>query len=453
MTRAALNRSDDAGLTLIEVMVAMFVFALISIGVALSITSSLLLTTDTRSREIAANLAAQEIDLDRSASNVFAVTDTSWTTVVNGTTFTIVRGTDWVSTNNSTVACGAGGGTLQFKKVNISVTWSGMRTATAAVRADTLIAPNNRINDPTLGTIIVSVKSASGAGTPGVVVSVAPSSVPNGAVPLTTVPAPTDADGCTYALKVTPGNYDVSLSVPNYLDIHQKPAPVLSPVQVTAGTAQTAPFTYDNGALYSVQYASSTATRPTNLDLSWVNPIGGTFVQTIGSATTSRLFPFSDGYAVLAGAYVAPIASHPNCLSVDPSAWTTPAVDGAVGRAVQAGQAAPPGQTITTLPIPMGVVTVNGLGNNTYLTAVAQAPVAGTGDPGCTTANTYTFPKLTSGSSMTVALPFGAWRFYTGNSSGSTSSTVPTTSIALVTRGVMTPAVQTITLDPRQVGP
>lgn len=452
MTRPTTTPDGESGLTLIEVMVAMFIFALISIGIALSISSSLLLTNDTRARETAANLAAQEIDLDRSASNVFAVTDTSWTTVVNGTTFTIARGTDWVSTNNSSVACGAGGGTLQYKKVNIAVTWAGMRAATQPVRADTLIAPNSRINDPTLGTIIVSVKSASGAGTPGVVVSVAPSSTPNGATALTTTPAATDSDGCTYALKVSPGNYDVTLSNPNYLDINQNPTPVLSTLQVTAGTAASAPFTYDNSGIFTLQYQNPTAVRPTNLNLTFVNPIGGAYVQPIGAATTTRLFPFSDGYAALAGKYVAPIGTAPSCTNVDPAAWTTPAADGAVGHTVQAA-AALPGQTQYTRLIAMGVVTVTGLASNSYLTAVSQAPIPATGDPGCTTPNTYTFPKLTSGSSMTIALPFGAWKLYTGSSSGSTATTIATTAIAFVTRGVASPVQATITLDPRTVGP
>ena len=50
-----------------------------------------------------------EVDLDRSIANVFGVGDTTWSKVVNNTTFHVTRSTDWVSTNNSTVACGAGG--------------------------------------------------------------------------------------------------------------------------------------------------------------------------------------------------------------------------------------------------------------------------------------------------------------------------------------------------------
>ncbi|MDR6971508.1 prepilin-type N-terminal cleavage/methylation domain-containing protein [Leifsonia shinshuensis] len=443
---------DDSGLTLIEVMVAMFIFGLISVGIAASLTNALQLTRDTRAREIATNLAAQEIDLDRSVKDVFSVTDTSWTTVVNNTTFTIARNTDWVSTDNSSIACGAGGGTLQYKKVNISVTWLGMSPASAPVRSDTLIAPNSRINDPTLGTIIVSVRSASGAGTPGVSVTVSPSSPAAGAVALSAQPPVTDADGCTYALKVTPGNYDVTLSNTNYLDIAQNPAPVLRNVQVTAGAAAPAPFTYDNSGVFTLNYGSGPALRPTNLKLTFVSVIGGPYVQTVGTNASSRLFPFTDGYATLAGAYVPPVGSAPSCVDVDPAQWTTAAPDGAVGHPAKTA-AALPGQIVPTQPINMGMVTVSGLAANTFITAVSRAPIAGTGDPGCSTGDVYTFPKIPLAGSATIALPYGTWTLYTGTTSGSTSNTVPTSTIAFVTRGVATPPQNAITLDPRTVGP
>ncbi|MDN4597339.1 type IV pilus modification PilV family protein [Leifsonia virtsii] len=442
---------DESGLTLIEVMVAMFVFGLISVGIAASLTNALQLTRDTRAREIATNLAAQEIDLDRSVKDVFSVTDTSWTTVVNNTTFTVTRNTDWVSTNNNSVACGAGGGTLQYKKVNISVTWLGMSAATAPVRSDTLIAPNNRINDPALGTIIVSVKSASGAGTPGISVSVSPSSPANGAVSLAAQPPVTDSDGCTYALKVTPGNYDVTLSNTNYLDIAQNPTPVLKNVQVTAGAAAPAPFTYDNSGVFTLNYGSASALRPANLQLTFVSVIGGPYVQAVGTNASQRLFPFTDGYATLAGAYVPPVGSAPSCVDVDPAQWTTPAADGAVGQPAKTA-AALPGQIVPTQPINLGVVTVSGLAANTFITAVSRAPIAGTGDPGCSTGNIYRFPKIAVAGSATIALPFGTWTLYTGTASGATTTVVPTTSVAFVTRGIATPAQNAITLDPRQVG-
>ncbi|KQR53788.1 hypothetical protein ASF88_02750 [Leifsonia sp. Leaf336] len=447
-----LRRLDgDDGLTLIEVMIAIFVFGIIATLVAFSMTSSLVRVRESRAREIATNLAAQEIDYDRSVSNVFTIDSDAWTQVVNGTTFHISRKADWVPTNNSTVACGAGGGTLQYKKLNISVSWDGQVAGTSPVTANSIIAPNSRINDPMLGTIIISVTSSTGAGTEGVTATVSPSSTnPNGAVALAAQPAATDSNGCTYALKVTPGNYDVKLSTPNYVDIKQNPNPVVSTLPVSGGGVGKAPFTYDNGALYSLQYTSGVP--PTNLPVTFVSVVGGVYTQTLGTTASIRLFPFADGYSAFAGAYVAPVGSNPTCLTVDPAAWTTPASgDGATGKAVGAAPAAGPGGS-GPMPVASGVVKVSGLTVGRYVTAVSQSPVSGSGDPGCAISTpNLTFGPVTA-TTMTYVLPFGAWKLYTGTSSGSTTTSIPTTSMTPVTRAIVT-APSTITLDPRTVGP
>jgi prepilin-type N-terminal cleavage/methylation domain-containing protein len=452
--RLGIDVEREAGLSLIEVLVAMMIFAVISVGVAFSIVNTLVMTRESRAREVASNLAAQEIDLDRSINDVFSLGDKTWDTTVNGAIFHMARSTGWVSSTGSTLACGTGGGTLQYKQINISVTWAGQSAATSPVRADTLIAPNSRINDPTLGTIIVSVKSASGAGTPGVTVSVTPSAVPNGATALTTTPPVTDADGCSFALKVTPGNYDVTLSSTNYVDIKQNTAPKVTALGVTAGGASTAPFDFDNGALFTLNYASnytgSVPIRPTNLDTTFLSTVGGDFTTKLGVATSTRLFPFSGGYATIAGAYVPPAGTAPTCINVDPASWTVPAADGAVGQAPQTAAALPGGPV--TAKVPMGVVTVSGLTANKYLTAVSQASAPGTGDPGCGIQTVYTFPQLTT-TSTTVALPFGSWVFYTGSSSGSTTTPIATSSVSLLTRGILTPTTKIVTLDPRGLVP
>ncbi len=112
----------------------------------------------------------------------------------------------------------------------------------------------------------MSVVGASGAGTPGVTVTVTPSAVPNGATALTTTPLPPTTDGCTYALKVTPGNYNVTLSATNYLDINQAATPVKQTIQVVAGAAKAVPFTFDNSAIYNLAFANTTAIgRPTSI--------------------------------------------------------------------------------------------------------------------------------------------------------------------------------------------
>src|SRR3954451_20043030 len=76
--RSVLRRlpAEDSGVSLIEVLVAMMIFAIISVGVAYSLLSAFTLTGDSRSRAVATNLAAQEVDLDRSTADFFALQST-----------------------------------------------------------------------------------------------------------------------------------------------------------------------------------------------------------------------------------------------------------------------------------------------------------------------------------------------------------------------------------------
>jgi hypothetical protein len=102
----------------------------------------------------------------------------------------------------------------------------------------------------------------------------------------------------------------------------------------------------------------------------------------------------------------------------------------------------------------MGTLTLNGLGllNTSYITAVTAPP--GAGDPGCAAGQTLTFPRLNGLGSMTIALPYGTWRFYAGSTSGATTTALPSGSKGTI--APISPATvnnsgssSSITLDPR----
>jgi prepilin-type N-terminal cleavage/methylation domain-containing protein len=105
---------DDDGFTIIEVMVAMMIFAIIFLGVAYSTVTTLRMTADTKSREVAANLAAAEIDAVRAIGDPFRVQTTSYTQTVDGIEYSVKRKTGWVSASGTTDGCGSGTGTLQY---------------------------------------------------------------------------------------------------------------------------------------------------------------------------------------------------------------------------------------------------------------------------------------------------------------------------------------------------
>ena len=447
-----LNRHPaDAGITLIEVLVAMMIFAIIAVGVGYGLVTALYLGHDARSREVAVNLAAQEVDLARTSSNVFTVLTRDTTVVQNGTTFLVHRATDWETTSGADGNCGSGGGQLRYRRVNVTVTWDGMRATTPAVRADSALAPGSRINDPDLGTILVSVLTASGGGAAGVTISAVPGSVPNGAAALTEAPAATDSEGCTYVLKVKPGTYEVSASRPNYIDKDQS-ATSTATAGVVAGGATSVSFVYDLAgsitADYATNYTSGSTLLPTNLSTTFRSTYQdyAAVNSTNAASQTFQLHPFSAGYEVLAGTYIAATPTTPGCISVDPTAWDTPAADGAIGTRV-APVATLPGDS-ANVDVSMGVLSVTGLGGQ-YLRAVSATAPVGTDDPGCGAAMSFDFGQLPPDATTQIGLPYGSWSLYFGISSTLPVLPVPDLSLAVLTRGETSPGV--VTLDPRMV--
>lgn len=454
-------RPSDSGLSLIEIIVSMMVFAIIATGIGYTMLASLNLTKDSSSRQQAATLAAGEIDLTRSIDNLFNLVDKTTTMVINGTTYTIVRTARWVSDPNVDQRCGIGGGVLRYKRVNVSVSWSGMTSTLPTVHADTLIDPGVRINDPALGTILVSVTDSGGNPVPGASVNVSPASPSNGAQPLSAQPPVTDAQGCTYALLVDPGNYNVTVSKSGYVDVSQETAPS-KPVSVDASSASSAEVTLDLGANFPLAYATNYAgsvSLPTDLSVSFISTYGTALKANAPGSVT--LFPFPAGYQVLAGTYNNPVTPAQFCNSVDPLQWPA----GMVGSTnYSAGVrpdavAAVPGATATTANIPMGVVSMTvpdrSSGSRWYIHAVMQStgPV-GSGNPGCDIALAFDFGRFDEDTDLDLALPFGTWKLYTAtSSSGSSSQQISVLGMTVRTNGSTSIPDSTITLDPRAVAP
>lgn len=451
------SASADEGFTLVEVIIAMVVFSIIAVSVAATITNSLVITKDARSRSVAQNLASQDLDQARAVSDVFAVQSKTFTKTVQGIVYTVTRSVEWQSSATSATACGTGTGTLQYKVVRDTVSYPGSAASNPVV-SSTVLSPNTRINDPALGTIVVAVKGASGAGVSGVNVTITPTTGnANGAVALTTSPAATDANGCTYALKVAPGNYTVSVSMTNGIDTNQVTTPSPSkPAIVTAGTSFPVSFDYDVAAQLPLKYASNytgSALLPSNLPVTFSNPLTPTpdIALPLNGATTVKLFPFSSGYRYEAGTYVAPGGSTASCVNVDPGAWTTANSAGQVGSSFYAST--PSGVSTTATNVPMGVVTLPAFSNSLGVLSSGLFPIqavsinsSANGDPGCNTGVTYTFN--TAAGTPTIALPFGTYQIY----GGTKLKSITVASDGIKTGGKVN-SDGSITLDPRGVTP
>ncbi|NUU06981.1 prepilin-type N-terminal cleavage/methylation domain-containing protein [Leifsonia sp. C5G2] len=453
-------RTAESGVSLIEVIVAMMIFAIISVGVAYSLLSAFTITGDSRARAVATNLAAQEVDLDRSSGDFFGLQSTPagspklvQVPAGTGVTYSIARTVSLVYNSGSDVNCNASApSSLLYKRIHIAVSWPKM--IGQAVVADTVIAPSTKISVDTLGTILVSTRSSGGTPVSGVGVAVSPD--PG------SVPSATDSMGCSYVLKVPPGTYTVTVSKSNFLDPFQNAAPSTT-VTVKAGQSASAGFTYDQYGTASWSYPSGGTAKPTNLAVSALSTYGvyRTAASSPGSAT---LFPSTE-YTIVAGAYSAKTDSSTGCLSPNPADWgTTPAGGGKqlVPVAAPTAAFAPGGSaSIGTLPLKTVTITnVSGTSANLYLRATSAASWVA-GDPGCFgTGLTQTVDfsgallGKSAGSKVTIQLPFGAWKLTYGTTSTPVTA-VPATWISAPTGvtgiTVGTAGTGTVTLDPRVV--
>lgn len=456
--RMSAPSGNEAGLSLVEIMVAMMIFAVIAMAVAASLLTSLSITRDNKSRHIASNLAAAEIDRVRAVGNPFDVHSGSKSVTVGAEgAYSITTTAGWVTPTGNVDTCGTAGGPLQYKSVTVTVKWAGMRDEDSAVRSDTLLAPSSRINDPTKGTILVAVKDAMGLGKAGVSFTVTPST---GLGVLT----PTDADGCSFILEAPPGDYTVKLTGTDMIDsgmidpLRGQRTDPSKTLTVTEGSSASFSFEYDKRMRYNVNYASNvTGTRPlvpTNLDYTFINSYGVFPTKAAGSGTSwyADRFPWSMGYQAVAGKY---IGVAPSCTSVDPESWdpdtrVSPALAGVRQTAIPGAAGG-----VDVINVPMGVVTVSGGGTQRWLTAVSQADILLPGQPSCandpSTIMSYDFGQIfpSTGSLTTrVALPFGSWKLFTR--SAATGALVPYAgTITLVTAGQPADPAGLFALDPR----
>lgn len=452
--------ASDDGFTLIEVVVAMFIFAIISVGVASAVLTTMKVTNDSVARQTASSLAASQIDQVRTIADLTTLNSSTTPTnvTVGGRTYHVSTTVRWnLSSGGSTLQCSSGSGDILSKTVKISVTWDGMDPAANPAEADTIVAPTGRISAINKGVIIVSVTNAQGAGNPGVTISVVPDPVnPNGASAITTVINPTDAQGCGYVLNVTPGNYNVSLSKPGatppYVDIYQSQAPT-KPVPVSAAATSPASFQFDQAAVYNPNYAanytSGVVVLPLSMNTTYVNSYG-MYVTTASSGV--NLHPFPAGYSVLAGSLGVSGGSAANCLATDPGNWiSTHDTFGTWAGTTPKAWAGTPGQLNVAAPVNMGVAKVTGPANG-YIKITGTTGPASTGDPGCATPSTYVY-KLPASGTANLAFPYGSWILKSGTTSTTQNTAVPTASVVPVTKGsvVKVSGDAVVTLDPRVV--
>lgn len=399
--------SGDAGVSLIEVVVAMVVLAITSMAVLSVLLNATGVSKAARQRVAASNLASREAEIAR---NIFNTSSTdalalanagtavnpsplsgSGDSVVDGIPYRIERNVQWLPIGNGASACD-GGSLVQYPslRVQISVTWPNMGQA-LPVRADTLLTPpKDTLGGSTLSFLAVRVRAADGTGKDGVVVG---ATGPGGSFTQTT-----DSSGCAVLQVGTPGTYTVRLNTPGYVDKDGNTVSTKTSV-VSSGSLARQEMTYDEAGVMLITlaapagFALPTPLPAVNYIKPNVTPASAARV-TVPSATTSTsvtgLWPSPDAYTVYAG----------SCADADPAGTPT---SGSRGPGTTIAPGGSGTATATLAPVEVTVRTL-------ALGAISGATVKATSRTSCTgTDSVLTLGTTNASGVVNGSLPYGSW--------------------------------------------
>lgn len=389
----------EAGITLLELVIALSVFAILSGSVAAVAGSGLGLARNNRDRSIAANLASEDIDAVNQMSFAALVAQegsvVTKTRTVGSESYTVKRDVGWQSTQSGTSICSytAGGSTSSWiLGVNTTVTWPAMSTPAAAAVATTAVSPPVGFSPGTnLGSVPVTVRDAAGNPVSGISVS----ATDGGSNSYSEY---TDASGCAFLL-VAPSTYTLSLGTANYVDRqgNANPSAVFS---ISAGSNVAVAFDYDHpGSLVVGASAPDSASAPiglpTTLAYQFFQPAG---TKTYASAgvppfTVGGLFP--DSYKAWFG----------DCADADPQYWPSGSRISPVS--IGSGASAP-------ATVPLGAVrvslTVGGLASSGATVTAKHDATSGAACPtGSPSTAGYALGTTAADGTLESALPWGRW--------------------------------------------
>ena len=300
--------APERGDTLIEVLVATIMVALVA-GATMTGYAQVAHMTSTQRHRVEADSLAE---LDQARLRGLTITQLAGSQgnrtaseTIDGTTYTTTSSSQYVSGTTAVMSCTTGPTTTTADEVQITstVTWSPGNDARLPVVVHGLVTPAEG------GSMVITATDPSGAGLPGV------TATPSG--PTTVSPLATDANGCAIFGGLAGGSYTVAFSDPGYVDVNGNanpsqtktviPTETAGPVSVQMGQAATINATFStkwNGntvAATSDQFVATQnlmtpAFRVFGTDSTASN---STFSPTVTTGAT--MFPFTTAYLAFAG--------------------------------------------------------------------------------------------------------------------------------------------------------
>lgn len=377
------REASEDGFSLIEVMVALVVFALFTVAVAAALFQALHIGATNRDRVVAANLAARQIDLVRGVPSDQILTSAVLHSppqspiVVNGTTYYLQQQVQYVGLGNQAQTCGG----LDVVRISVEVSWARMG-GVPPVRSDTIRRLGQAGLNPAYGSVSVTVTDAAGN--------------PDGGLPVTLI-APTgvrqvqttDSAGCAIFPQepAATSGYSLELNTPGWMDPAGQQDSLLTGISVTPSANTAEQMTYSRQATLQILLDSGNYRPPTS-----PSPVAVTIRNNAGtrvitqdpgaSSYTTAVVPVPEGYQAWAG----------DCADANPVSWPGGTPPPAISVSA--------GQTATGTARMVGIV-VSGAPAGTPVYAV-HAP-----DSSCVNGEYYLLGF--GGGTVQAALPYGRW--------------------------------------------
>ncbi|WP_432498579.1 prepilin-type N-terminal cleavage/methylation domain-containing protein [Kineococcus auxinigenes] len=207
----ARSRADE-GFSLIEVVVSMLIFAIMSTAVAGLLVKTMKTTAQGSQRQVAANLADSQKEYLLGLPWAQVASSTVQRTV-NGAAYTVQTAVNFVPDNSGNACTATSGSTLNAKAINVTVTWPAMGSVTP-VRTDTVRPIPMAESGNTKGAVAWQLTDASGTGLRGVTAVLTNTS---GA---TVGTATSDTNGCVLFSDLEAGGYGLTVDQAGYVGVN-----------------------------------------------------------------------------------------------------------------------------------------------------------------------------------------------------------------------------------------